>query len=111
MSSSVIFEFCTVVNLLDEMFGLIRGKDIFGFKEVSFLRAVNPRKRDWILIKVFRILGLFFIILAIFFLRFLKSFFGKLYNFYILPISFTLSLSNSFKSFFGEIQSHPIFLI
>ena len=39
MSSSVIFEFCTVVNLLDDMFGLIRFKEDFG---LQIIRERDP---------------------------------------------------------------------
>ncbi len=48
MSSSVIFEFWTVVNLLKDMFGLICFIGFFGGDVYNFLRAVKPRKRDWI---------------------------------------------------------------
>ena len=62
------------------MFGLILGKDNFGFMERSFLRVINPRKRDWILTKVRKIMGFVFIMLSIFYF-FLLIFFEKLYIF------------------------------
>ena len=68
MSSSVIFEFWTVVNLLKDMFGLICFIGFFGGDVYNFLRAVKPRKRDWILIIVVKGFGLFFIVVTISFL-------------------------------------------
>ena len=46
MSSSVIFEFGTVVNLFDDIFGVIRDIDDFGFKERSLRRNIKPRSLD-----------------------------------------------------------------
>ena len=65
MSSSVIFEFGTVVNLFDDIFGVIRDIDDFGFKERSLRRNIKPRSLDWTLIRVLNIFGLVFIIFSI----------------------------------------------
>jgi hypothetical protein len=46
MSSSVIFELGTVVNLFDDMFGVILDIDDFGFRERSLRRKIKPRSRD-----------------------------------------------------------------
>jgi len=46
MSSSVIFEFGTVVNLFDDIFGVILDIDDFGFKERSLRRNIKPRSLD-----------------------------------------------------------------
>jgi hypothetical protein len=46
MSSSVIFEFETVVNLFDDIFGVILDIEDFGFIERSLRRKIKPRRRD-----------------------------------------------------------------
>ena len=83
MSSSVIFEFWTVVNLLKDMFGLICFIGFFGGDVYNFLRAVKPRKRDWIRTIVVYSFGLFFNVVTI---RFLYNFFFFFLVFYFILI-------------------------